>query len=53
MAVAQSATSSPPPHVVYNPTPPVKAIVRRSMSCLSVVGLFLIGAATIAVLAVR
>jgi serine/threonine-protein kinase len=53
MAVAQSATSSPPPHVVYNPTPPVKAIVRRSMSCLSVVGLFLMGAATIAVLAVR
>jgi serine/threonine-protein kinase len=53
MAVAQSATSSPPPHVVYNPTPPVKPVVKRSMSCLSVLGLFLMVTATIGVLALR
>jgi serine/threonine-protein kinase len=53
MAVAQSATSSPPPHVVYNPTPPAKPVVKRSMSCLSALGLFLMVAATIGVLALR
>ena len=53
MAASQSATSSPPPHVVYNPTPPVKPVVKRSMSCLSVLGLLLMVAVAIGVLAVR
>jgi len=27
-----------PPHVVYNPTPPVKPVAKRSMGCVSVLG---------------
>jgi serine/threonine protein kinase len=51
MAIAQSA-SVIPPHVVYNPTPPVKPVAKRSMGCLSVIaGLFAL-AATAAVLGV-
>jgi serine/threonine protein kinase len=39
MAVAQaSAAVSPPGRVVYNPTPPVKPVAKKSLSCLSVVG---------------
>jgi serine/threonine-protein kinase len=36
IAMAQSA-SVIPPHVVYNPTPPVKPVAKKSMSCLSVI----------------
>lgn len=48
-AIAQSA-SVIPPHVVYNPTPPVKPVAKRSMSCLSLIGgLFAVAAAAVAV----
>ena len=53
VAVAQSATTSPPPHVVYNPAPPVKPAAKRSMSCLSLIGLLLMLAAAVGVLTVR
>src|SRR6059058_4577152 len=39
MAIGQPATAMPPPHVAYNPTPPVKPVAKKSMSCLSVLGL--------------
>jgi serine/threonine protein kinase len=35
-AIAQSA-SVIPPHVVYNPTPPVKPVAKKSLGCLSVI----------------
>jgi serine/threonine-protein kinase len=39
MAIAQPTTAVQLPHVVYNPTPPVKPAVKKSMSCLSVLAL--------------
>src|SRR5438132_270842 len=33
MAIGQPATAMPPPHVAYNPTPPVKPVAKKSMSC--------------------
>jgi eukaryotic-like serine/threonine-protein kinase len=39
MAIAQPGTAIRPPHVVYNPTPPVKPVAKKSMSCLSVLGI--------------
>src|SRR5438105_8291058 len=53
MAIAQPGTAATPPHVVYNPAPPVKPTATRSLSCLSVIGLFAIAAALFGVLAVR
>jgi serine/threonine protein kinase len=39
IAIAQPvAAIQSPPHVVYNPTPPVKPAAKKSMSCLSVLG---------------
>src|SRR5437899_405746 len=35
IAIGQPATAMPPPHVAYNPTPPVKPVAKTSMSCLS------------------
>jgi serine/threonine-protein kinase len=35
----------PQPHVVYNPTPPVKTVAKKSMSCLSVLWLFVLAGA--------
>ncbi|HKW59149.1 MAG TPA: serine/threonine-protein kinase [Candidatus Dormibacteraeota bacterium] len=39
-----------PPHVVYNPTPPVKQVAKKSMGCLSVIGGLVALAATAAIL---
>ena len=49
MAVAQQGVAMPQPHVVYNPTPPVKPTAKRSMSCLSVIGLVMVAAAVFGV----
>src|ERR1051325_11241855 len=38
------------PHVVYNPTPPVKPVAKKSMSCLSVLGLLVLAATAVALL---
>jgi serine/threonine-protein kinase len=38
IAIGQPHAAIPLPHVVYNPTPPVKPVAKRSMSCLSVLG---------------
>ena len=35
----QAGTAVPHPQVVYNPTPPVKPVARKAMSCLSVLGI--------------
>jgi hypothetical protein len=52
IAIAGSATASPPhAHVVYNPTPPVKPVAKKSVSCLSVVGLLVLVAGTAGMLA--
>src|SRR5438874_4698399 len=49
MAVAQQGVAIPQPHVVYNPTPPVKPAAKRSMSCLSVIGVVMVAAAVFGV----
>jgi serine/threonine protein kinase len=49
MAVAQSA-SVIPPHVVYNPTPPVKPVARRSLGCLSVIAILAVTASSVGAL---
>ena len=41
----------PHSHVVYNPTPPVKPVAKKSMSCLSVIGLLVLATAALGVLA--
>src|SRR5213080_3685608 len=39
IAIAQpGAAVQSPAHVVYNPTPPVKPVAKRSMGCVSVLG---------------
>jgi serine/threonine protein kinase len=39
IAIAQpGAAVQSPPHVIYNPTPPVKPVAKRSMGCVSVLG---------------
>jgi serine/threonine-protein kinase len=43
----------PPTHAAYDPTPPVMPVAKKSMSCLSVLGLLLIAAAAIGVLLAR
>jgi serine/threonine-protein kinase len=39
MAIAQPATAVQHPHVVYNPTPPLKPVAKRSVSCLGLLAL--------------
>src|SRR5437899_7002154 len=51
MAVAQQGPAMPYPHVVYNPTPPVKPVAKRSMSCLSVIGLLIVATVALGVFA--
>src|SRR5438876_2826567 len=51
MAIGQPATAMPPPHVAYNPTPPVKPVAKKSMSCLSVLGLLVLATTLIGLLA--
>jgi eukaryotic-like serine/threonine-protein kinase len=38
------------PHVVYNPTPPAKPVAKKSMSCLSVLGLLVLAGTAVALL---
>jgi len=38
------------PHVVYNPTPPAKPVAKKSMSCLSVLGLLVLAGTSVALL---
>ena len=39
IAIAQpGAAVQSPPHVIYNPTPPVKPVAKKSMGCVSVLG---------------
>ena len=47
------AVARPAAHVVYNPTPPIKPVAKKSMTCLGMLGLLLMAAAAIGVLAVR
>src|SRR2546429_5694697 len=51
MAIGQPATAMSPPHVAYNPTPPVKPVAKKSMSCLSVLGLLVLATTLIGLLA--
>src|SRR2546427_4131149 len=51
MAIAQPGTAIPRPHVVYNPTPPVKAVAKKSVGCISVVGMMVLVAAAAGLLA--
>src|SRR5256714_13629203 len=51
IAISQPAAAMPQPHVVYNPTPPVKPVAKKSMSCLSLVGLLALMSAAVGVLA--
>jgi serine/threonine-protein kinase len=51
IAVAYPAAAVPPPQGAYNPTPPVKPVARKSMSCLSVVGLLVLATTLIGLLA--
>src|SRR5690349_6808097 len=44
-------TAATHPHVVYNPTPPVKPVAMKSVGCLSVLGLLLVVASVLAALA--
>jgi eukaryotic-like serine/threonine-protein kinase len=53
LAVAQPGTAATPPHVIYNPAPPVKPAVKRTMSCLSLVGLLVFAVALAGVVAIR
>jgi eukaryotic-like serine/threonine-protein kinase len=46
----QGHTAVAQPHVVYNPTPPVKPVAKKSMSCLSVLGLLAIAGTAVALL---
>ncbi len=50
IAIAQQGTSGPHAHVVYNPTPPVKPIAKKSVGCVSVIGVLVLVTAAVAVL---
>ena len=51
IAIAQPGAAIPRPHVVYNPTPPVKPVAKKSVGCISVVGMMLLVAAAVGLLA--
>jgi serine/threonine-protein kinase len=42
IAVAQQGVAVPSAHVVYNPTPPVKPVARKSIGCLSLLAVLLL-----------
>ncbi len=51
IAIAQpGAAVQSPPHVIYNPTPPVKPVAKKSMGCVSVLGVVVAVAACAALL---
>ena len=47
IAVAQQGVASPHAQVVYNPTPPVKPVAKRSLGCLSVLGVLVLATAVL------
>ena len=47
IAIAHPSAMVQPPQVVYNPTPPVKPVARKTMGCLSLLGT-LVGLAALA-----
>jgi len=47
IAIAHPSAMVQPPQVVYNPTPPVKPVARKTMGCLSLLGV-LVGLAALA-----
>jgi serine/threonine-protein kinase len=50
IAISQpGAAVQAPPHVVYNPTPPVKPVAKKATGCVSVLGVLLALAATAAI----
>ena len=49
--VQHAAGVQSPPQVIYNPTPPVKPLVKRSMSCLSQFVLGLVAVSSVGALA--
>src|SRR5438105_5049204 len=51
IAIAQPQSAIPPPHVAYNPTPPVKPVAQKSMTGLSVLGLLVLATTLIGLLA--
>src|SRR5438132_477847 len=51
IAIARQGAAMPHSHVVYNPTPPVQPVAKKSMSCLSVIGLLVLATAALGVLA--
>jgi eukaryotic-like serine/threonine-protein kinase len=51
IAIAQQGVAMPHPHAVYNPTPPAKPVAKRSMSCLSVIGMVAVATAVLGALA--
>src|SRR5438876_3463345 len=51
MAVSQQGAALRHAHVVYNPTPPVKPVAKKSMGCVSVIGTTVLVAAAVGVLA--
>src|SRR6266566_4440243 len=51
IAIAQPGAAIPQPPVVYNPTPLVKPVARRSISCLSILGVLVLIAAAVGILA--
>src|SRR5438874_7059239 len=53
IAIAQPTAAIPQAHVVYNPTPPVKPVAKKSASCLSTLGVLVLLLATAGVLAVN
>ncbi len=53
IAIGQPGTAATPPHAVYNPAPPVKPVAKRTMSCMSLLGLFVLASAVAVVLLVR
>ena len=53
IAIAHLGTAGTPPHVIYNPAPPVKPTAKRSMSCLTLIGLVVFAVAAVGILAVR
>ena len=50
IAIAQPGAAIPQAHVVYNPTPPVKPVAKRSIGCVSAFGLLVVVAAMAALL---
>ena len=51
ISIAQPANAIPHAYVVYNPTPPVKPVARKSVGCVSVIGWLVLVSAVVGVLA--